>query len=702
MTASQRQMTTPAASPVREGALLASHIGAGVRKNLALLLVLLAFAGSAVIVPTLAPVATTDDWAYARSAQILLEERRLTVFPVVAATAVFQIVWGALFGLLFGPTLGVFRLSTVVIAALGALALYGLCHDLGVSRGRGALGVAAYLFNPLVFVLAFTFMTDAHFVALMVVATWLYVKGVTVAAPPGATLANQGRLPSPRPEPTLTPSPSPCAQGEGCVDGEVRSRTESLLASTLPSPSALGEGLGVRDSPAEQTTVIEPSLAVNGNLFLAGSIVAALAFLTRQQGALIVPAVVMVLLLSGRLRWNRASLALILQVTVPMALTIGGYFLWLRYGNDVPQVQASFFREVLEEGWSGTWWLLRRLTVVELMYLGFFTLPLMAAVLPFLRSLVTSMPRRGWLLFALWMSVVSVGVAILWRDGARMPYIAQFFGAGGLGPPDILGSRPRILTAEMRGGLTAFCLVASLLLALVAARGVGAPPSLERSRAGMVLGIGLWQVIGVLPPSYHYIGWAAGSLDRYLLPLAPLVIALALWALREVRLALPLGWLLAIALALFSVAGTRDYLVFMREVWAMGDRALAAGVPLDRLDAGSGWDGYYLYEYGLENRSRSRTPKGGPWWVYFYAPATDSAYAVAGKPRKDYVVVEERPYDSWLDRGDPTLVLLRRSGEPWPPMAAAQPIKTRPAPGGLQTIIDEKEGPETGSERDDA
>ena len=69
----------------------------------------------------------------------------------------------------------------------------------------------------------------------------------------------------------------------------------------------------------------------------------------------------------------------------------------------------------------------------------------------------------------------------------------------------------------------------------------------------------------------------------------------------------------------------------MRAVWAMGEEATAAGVPLDRLDAGSGWDGYHLYEYGLEHRIRSRTPKGGPWWVYFYAPATDSAYVVAGK-----------------------------------------------------------------------
>ena len=80
----------------------ANRTRARVRGHWAVMVVLLLFAGAAVIVPTLAPVATTDDWAYARSAQILVSEGRLTIFPVVAATAVFQVVWGALFGLLLG------------------------------------------------------------------------------------------------------------------------------------------------------------------------------------------------------------------------------------------------------------------------------------------------------------------------------------------------------------------------------------------------------------------------------------------------------------------------------------------------------------------------------------------------------------------------------------------------------------------------
>ena len=578
------------------------------------LAVLAAFALAALVVPTFAPVATTDDWAYTRSAQILLDEGRLTVFPVVAATAVFQIVWGALFGVLFGPTFGVFRLSTVVITALGAFALYALCRDLGVSRGRGALGMATLLFNPLVFVLAFTFMTDAHFMALLTIATWLYAKALHGA-------------------PTHSPPD-----------------------------------------------------AVDGRLIVVASSVTGLAFLARQQGALIVPAVFVVLLLTRRLRFDRAGVILFGQLVAPVALAIGGYYLWLRVGNDVPRVQSQFFREVLEEGWSGTWWLLRRLTIVELMYLGLFTLPLMAAVLPFTRGLLRTIPPRGWALFAAWQAVLLVGVTALWARGAHMPYIGQFFGAGGLGAPDVLGSRPILIEPQLRPALTAVCLVAALLLALVAACAWGAPPSRDRSCAALVLAIGLGQVVGVMPPSYHYIGWAAGSLDRYLLPLVPLAIALALWALRGIRLALPLGWVVAVALAVFSVAGTRDYLVFMRAVWSLGEEALAEGVPLDRLDAGSAWDGYHLYERGLESPLRSRTPKGGPWWVYFYAPATDSAYVVSSKPLPNHLVVVRRPYSSWLQSKPTSVYLLRRLGEPWPPQPPPKPIVVRPAPGGLATV----------------
>jgi 4-amino-4-deoxy-L-arabinose transferase-like glycosyltransferase len=553
-----------------------------------LLAVLAAFALAAVVVPTMTPVATTDDWSYARSAQILLAEGRLTIFPVVVATAIVPVAWGALFGLVLGPELGVFRLSTVAMTAIGAIALYGLCLDLGVSRPRSALGVASFLFNPLVFVLAFTFMTDPHFVALLVLATWLFARSI------GPT-------------------------------------------------------------------------AIDGRLLVAGSVVAGLAFLTRHQGALIAPLVVVFLLASRRLRRDRESVAAVARVVAIPILTVLGYLLWLRLqpADDAGMMQSTFVREIVAGGWDGTWWLLRWLTVFSLVYLGFFTLPLAAAVLPVDHALFRKMSRPGWIVFAVWSAVVTGGAAVMAGRGAFMPYVPQFFGPTGLGPPDLLGGRPELLGEAGRTALTIVVVLASLLLAAVAASALGAPPTMERSRAALVLGVAIGQAAGVLPPSYHFLGWSAGSVDRYLIPLAPLAIALALWALRGVPVVLPLGWLVVAVLALFSIAGTRDYLVFLDDVWAMGEDAVAAGVPLDRLDAGAGWDGYHLYERGLAHDVAPRTPHG-PWWVYMNAPATDSAYVVASAPIPGYDAIEERASSAWLGEA-PTLFLLRRQGEPGPP-----------------------------------
>ncbi len=96
-------------------------------------------------------------------------------------------------------------------------------------------------------------------------------------------------------------------------------------------------------------------------------------------------------------------------------------------------------------------------------------------------------------------------------------------------------------------------------------------------------------------------------------------ICLLLWAVRDLRIVQPVAWLIVAAFAAYSVAGTRDYLVYMDTVWRLGRDANAAGIANVNLDAGSGWDGYHLYTYGLDNGITKGRTKNGPWWVYFYA-----------------------------------------------------------------------------------
>ena len=579
----------------------------GLRSNIALLLVLAAFAATAFIVPTLLNVATTDDWGYTRSVEILLDEGRLTVLPAVAATAVFQILWGALFGTVFGMSLGIMRVATVVMVALGAVALYAMARDLGITKGRAALGTAVYLFNPLTFSLAYSFMTDPYFTSLLIISTAFYVHGIR-------------RLP----------------------DAGV---TDSTDADAGPGSNFLGAG---------------------NRALIAGSLVAGLAFLTRQQGALIPVGVALYLLVAGQLwparswRVNLRKVALLASVGGLTAVILIGYYLWLRFFNEVPAVQTGFLQRVFDLGWAGAWTLFRNLSYIEIAYLGVLTLPLVLPAVFGLPRVLAGMRVSGWVVFWSLQAVMLVGVASLWSIERFMPYIGQFVGWSGIGPPDVLGSRPALWDTEFRRWLTAASVLGALLLLAILASRIGSARTVLRSRAGLIVAMLSVQVIGILPPSFQYFN-RGYSLDRYLLPLLPLTIVLVLWALRDRWLLQPLGWAMIAATAVFSVMGTRDYLVYMDSVWGYARYANTLGINNQLLDAGAAWDGYYLYTYGLENGISPRTQgPDRPWWVTFYGAPTDSTFVISGTPRDGYRIVESRTYDSWL-RDDPQfLFLLRR------------------------------------------
>jgi hypothetical protein len=558
-----------------------------------LLIPLLAFAVAAMIVPTMTNVATTDDWGYTRAVEILYYDSELVMFPVVAATAIGQVMWGGLFALVFGMELGVMRLSTVVMVALGAIALYAILRQLGVSHWRSALGAGLYLFNPLAFTLAFTFMTDPHFASWMLISVALYLRGL---------------------------------------------RSDDMRPWVI----------------------------------VCASIVAGYAFWVRQQGALIPFAVVLQLLLTRRLWFSWASVRLALQVALAPALMLLAYYGWLVWFNDVPSVQEGFLDRAVEEGWSGAWLLVRYLTFFDAMYLGLFLLPVGIALVPGLRAAGQRFFASAWgyWLFVIAMLLLMLGVVEFSGRGRFMPYIPQFLGSGGFGPADVPGGRRRVVEwPEVWTGLTVAAALGAILAALFLTRRIRDDLTPERAAAGLVGMVAVWQFVGMIPPSFQYVN-RGGSLDRYLLPLIPLGIALLLWAVRDVTLVQPAAW---VGIALFgavSVAGTRDYLAYLDAVWEVAEGANAAGVPNEKMDAGSAWDGYYLYTDMLESGiTKSVSPRGSPWWVYFYAKQTDSTYLVTTDPtwRNGYFVVSRQEYDQWLEDDPVYVYLVRKWDAPWPP-----------------------------------
>jgi hypothetical protein len=304
---------------------------------------------------------------------------------------------------------------------------------------------------------------------------------------------------------------------------------------------------------------------------------------------------------------------------------------------------------------------------IEAMYLGLFTLPVALAALSVWRGLAWGNPPRVWFALFLWAVLLVCGLAHF-QQGApeqqlmpRMPYIAQYLGPYGLGPADLLGGRRWVVSWQAHHHHTPHTHHTTHNNALLLARQTTRPRPDDPSRAsaGTVLLVGLGQMIGALPPSFHFRTWII-SVDRYLLPLLPLSLCLGLWALRGLRPAYGASWVLVGLAALVSIAGTRDALVLQQATWDIARQAVQDGVPITALDAGAAWDGYALYDYGLTHGLTQQTP-GGPWWTNLFAPATTSDFVVSSAPLDGYQEVSHREVSSWLSPDPSMLYLLQRT-----------------------------------------
>jgi dolichyl-phosphate-mannose-protein mannosyltransferase len=534
----------------------------------------------------LAPVSISDDWTYIRSVEYLINQWQFHILPVAAATQITQLFWGGAFGLIFGVTPGVLRVSTIAIVLLSALALRDMFRDLKVSNQRAALGTALYLFNPIMFAISYSFMSDPHFVAWMTLSAWLYLKA------------------------------------------EMHDRTELLWWA---------------------------------------SVLATIACLERPHGAFIPIGVATWYLLTGRLRIDRqpirslAAIGLIPAVAMLLLYTVI---------NGLPSQQGLFLSEMEAAGPTESWLLIKRLAVIEIAYTGFFVLPLIIGVGIGVWRALGNLPTYAIRLVIGAVAVTAAGIAWFWNQGRLMPYIPHFFGRGGPGSGDLQHSRPPLFGPTVFEWLTIACGVAAICALILFLRSVAIPKRFGRSGIGLLTCLLGWQAIGVLPQSFLFRNWII-SLDRYLLPMLPFVVVIAVWAVDDREIMPLLAWPAMAVVALFSIAGTRDVLVFQSDVWQIAHALNTAGVPNTRLDAGYAWDAYHLWEFSYQNHLEPRT-ENGPWWVMSYAQATDSTYVIAGAPIQGYVVISAHEYSSWLHERPMYLYVMRRLDAPpdgvtWPP-----------------------------------
>lgn len=119
-----------------------------------------------------------DDWAYGQSVKTLLSTGLFKPEAWMAMTLVAQVFWGALFCLPFGFSFTALRFSTLVLALVGILSIYGIGKLLSRSK-RTALFLALMLaFNPWYFSLSFTFMTDVPFLGVFLLANYFFLRAL--------------------------------------------------------------------------------------------------------------------------------------------------------------------------------------------------------------------------------------------------------------------------------------------------------------------------------------------------------------------------------------------------------------------------------------------------------------------------------------------------------------------------------------------
>jgi len=141
--------------------------------------ILVLFFASIVVINPFREMLTADDsWAYARTVQHLLSTGRYKLDMWSAANMPVQIYLAAALSKLFGYSLSLLRCFTLVLLGIGLFSFYFLLRELSCSRKIASVFTLGLLASPLTLVLGFTFMSDVPFLAWLLLALWLYVRGL--------------------------------------------------------------------------------------------------------------------------------------------------------------------------------------------------------------------------------------------------------------------------------------------------------------------------------------------------------------------------------------------------------------------------------------------------------------------------------------------------------------------------------------------
>jgi hypothetical protein len=393
---------------------------------------------------------------------------------------------------------------------------------------------------------------------------------------------------------------------------------------------------------------------------IVGTLCAAVAILSRQL-AFVLPVSFAVALLAQRGLRAGAIVRAVVPVVACYAV-LAGFEHWLIASGRLPALYRPLtvgFVHALFQSRAPSGDLMENLWLVML-YVGCMVLPLLLAIAPQMYETLRSRAIRAAAVTAS-SGLLVMSTYMLGQGRRLMPLSGNVVTAQGIGPMTLrdtyLLSLPNLapLPTRLWEVVTGIAIVGGMLLAVGAvASAARIWNAVRRRQFNSVRAVGLFCAVcacGFLAPVF-----AEGFLDRYLIPSFPLLAA-AMGALIVQPSSKPIAAstltppaILLALFALFSVAGTRDYLMWNRVRWELLDEVLTSHLATPRqIDGGFEFNGWHLYR-----PSYVATADKSWWWV------DEDKYLVTFGTVPGWNVARQRTFSRWLPPGEGRILLVTR------------------------------------------
>jgi 4-amino-4-deoxy-L-arabinose transferase-like glycosyltransferase len=421
-----------------------------------------------------------------------------------------------------------------------------------------------------------------------------------------------------------------------------------------------------------------------------GGAMTAIALLDRQFGVMVAVAALLYLLLKGQLNWRRAFAVALLP-----ALALGGLLLWQASQPSAEiSVQTNahiqeFFHNPLGVIWEH---LSRALIIIPV--LGLFAplalrwrSRLFAAYAAVLSAAVV-----GWYVYSGTVSF-DYSRSNLFDSGGFMPPVLYYFRTITVGPPWLwlaLSLVAALLTAGLLTAATAATIEWWHRPSPSPSRGEGSDLSSptgggwERAHAKALQPVNFVYLAGLLVGLLSLL-LTTNFMDRYLVPLIPFLILIALRRaeFRDTIYPAPvigrqgainraptirLGFYLSslVFYLAFALIAQRDYFAYAQARWDAGQWVISQGVKYEQLDGGYEWSGWWLYDQAaaaIRGKPDVRYLPASPAGAGFPPDAViDPRWRLEIAEDGGYHTVRQFGYTNWLAGGKTRYVLaLKRN-----------------------------------------